>query len=416
MDQPQNCMLPIFRYPEVDMGRRLTTIFAADIAQYSQHVEDDEIATLSHLAKLREIMDAIIRRHEGSIANTAGDSVIAVFDSAVEAVLAAIDIQAAHRSYNETVPSAQRLKYRIGINLGDVNVQPNGDVLGGGVNIAARLESIAQPGGICLSEGVFEQVDRKLPTELKRIGEHYVKNLAKPITVYAISDVDENFIALSRRRSAAFIRKPAFLAGLAILTIVAFGASVFVLTQQRTPEWAQRAYKKDESVQGKSERDILANFDLVTEGHFGHSRYLVIRTWGASMASLLDLAAGLKGHLATITSAEENEFVYNLTLEKPGHWVVQDVDGEPQSSGPMIGLMQHDGAKEPDGGWHWVDGEPLSYTAWARYQPGNSGGHQNIAQFRADGREPKPTWDDIDPAQDAAVIEIEDTQVGQRAE
>ncbi|OWK23979.1 hypothetical protein AJ87_26780 [Rhizobium yanglingense] len=292
-------------------------------------------------------MDAIIRQHEGSIANTAGDSVIAVFDSAVEAVLAAIDIQAAHRHYNETVPSAQRLKYRIGINIGDVTVQPNGDVLGGGVNIAARLESIAQPGGICLSEGVFEQVDRKLPTEFKRIGEHYVKNLAKPINVYAISDADESLIALSRRKSAAFIRKPAFLAGLAILTVVAFGASVFVLTQQRTPEWAQRAYKKDESVQGKSEKDILANFDLVTEGNFGHSRYLVIRTWGGSMAALLDLAAGLKGHLATITSPEENEFVYNLTLEKPGYWVVQDVDGEPQSSGPMIGLMQDEGAGNP---------------------------------------------------------------------
>ncbi|MBP2446416.1 hypothetical protein JOH51_003855 [Rhizobium leguminosarum] len=188
-------------------------------------------------------MDAIIRRHEGSIANTAGDSVIAVFDSAVEAVLAAIDIQAAHKTYSETVPPAQRLKYRIGINIGDVTVQPNGDVLGGGVNIAARLESIAQPGGICLTESVFEQVDRKLPTDLKKIGEHYVKNLAKPISVYAISDADESLMALSKRKSAAFIRKPAFLAGLAILTVAAFGASVFLLTQQRTPEWAQRAYK-----------------------------------------------------------------------------------------------------------------------------------------------------------------------------
>ncbi|RFB96361.1 hypothetical protein B5K08_08250 [Rhizobium leguminosarum bv. trifolii] len=396
------------------MGRRLTTILAADIAQYSQHVENDEFATLSHLEKLREIMDAIIRRHEGTIANTAGDSVIAVFDSAVEAVLAAIDIQAAHKAYNESVPSPQRLKYRMGINIGDVAVQPNGDVLGGGVNIAARLEAIAQPGGICLTESVFEQVDRKLPTDLKKIGEHYVKNLAKPISVYAISDIDEGLIALSRRKSAAFVRKPAFLAGLAILTVAAFGASVFLLAQQRTPEWAQRAYKTDESVQGKSEKDILSSFDLVTEGHLGHSRYLVIRTWGASMAALLDLAAGLKGHLATITSREENEFVYKLTLEKPGYWVVQDVGGAPQSSGPMIGLMQDAGAEEPAGGWHWVNGEPLSYTAWARYQPGNSGGHQNYAQFRADGAEPNPTWDDIDPAQDAVIIEIEQSEVGQR--
>ncbi|MGR9268123.1 adenylate/guanylate cyclase domain-containing protein [Rhizobium leguminosarum] len=397
------------------MARKLTTIFAADIAQYSQHVEDDEIATLAHLANLRQSMDAIIRAHEGSIANTAGDSVIAVFDSAVEAVLAAIEIQAAHKHYNETVPVAQRLKYRIGIHIGDVTVQQNGDVLGGGVNIAARLESIAQPGGICLSESVFEQVDRKLPTDLKRIGEHYVKNLSKPIRVYAISDSEEGLLALSRRKTISFIRKPAFLATLAVLTVVALGASVYVLTQQRTPEWAQRAYKKDESVQGKSEKEILAKFDLVTQGHLSQSRYLVIRTWGASMTALLDLAAGLKGHLVTITSPEENQFVYDLTLSEPGYWVVQDVGGQPQSSGPMIGLMQDDGAAEPANGWHWVDGEPLSFTAWAPYQPGNSGGHQNYAQFRADGREPKPTWDDIDPAQDSVVIEIEATQIGQRA-
>ncbi|NKK68901.1 hypothetical protein GFM13_00545 [Rhizobium leguminosarum bv. viciae] len=216
------------------MSRKLATIFAADIAQYSAHIESNETAALSHLRELRMIMDPLIAGNGGHIANTAGDSVIAVFDSAVEAVLAAIEIQDQHKRYNDMQPLAERLRYRIGINIGDVALQPNGDVLGGGVNIAARLEAIAQPGGI--SENVFEHVDKKLPTELRKIGEHYVKNLSKPLRVYSVASQGEARYPAVRRMLVSALRKPLVPIASGATAITLSLATLFLILS-RMPDW-----------------------------------------------------------------------------------------------------------------------------------------------------------------------------------
>ena len=166
--------------------RRLATILAADVVGYSKLMAADEEATVRTLRAHREVMDRLIARHDGRIFNTAGDAVLAEFGSAVEAVRCAITIQDELRVRNaELVPERQML-FRIGVNVGDVLVNGT-DLLGDGVNIAARLEGIAQPGGICISGSTFEQVKNKLSVGFEDLGPQQVKNIPEPVPAFGIT-------------------------------------------------------------------------------------------------------------------------------------------------------------------------------------------------------------------------------------
>jgi class 3 adenylate cyclase len=168
------------------MKRKIAAIFAADIAGYSKLVAEDEEETLRRLASYRSVMDDFIARAGGRIFNTAGDAVLAEFSSAVEAVRCAIDIQESLRTRNMAYPPSRQMSFRIGITVGDV-VERDGDLLGDGVNIAARLEGIAPVGGICISRAVHEQVANKLSVQFADIGEQQVKNIPTPVHAYHIS-------------------------------------------------------------------------------------------------------------------------------------------------------------------------------------------------------------------------------------
>jgi class 3 adenylate cyclase len=165
------------------MKRKIAAIFAADIAGYSRLVAEDEEETLRRLASYRSVMDDFIARANGRIFNTAGDAVLAEFSSAVEAVRCAIDIQESLRTRNMAYPASRQMSFRIGITIGDV-VERDGDLLGDGVNIAARLEGIAPVGGICISRTVYEQVANKLSVQFADIGEQLVKNIPTPVHAY----------------------------------------------------------------------------------------------------------------------------------------------------------------------------------------------------------------------------------------
>ncbi len=165
------------------MKRKIAAIFAADIAGYSRLVAEDEEETLRRLASYRSVMDDFIARANGRIFNTAGDAVLAEFSSAVEAVRCAIDIQESLRTRNMAYPASRQMSFRIGITIGDV-VERDGDLLGDGVNIAARLEGIAPVGGICISRTVYEQVANKLSVQFADIGEQQVKNIPTPVHAY----------------------------------------------------------------------------------------------------------------------------------------------------------------------------------------------------------------------------------------
>jgi class 3 adenylate cyclase len=222
---------------EPPVKRKLATILAADVQGYSRLMGRDEEGTLQTLAGHREVMDAIIARFHGRIANTAGDSVLAEFESPVEGVRAAVEIQEALGARNASLPPERRMQFRIGVNLGDIMVK-DGDLLGDGVNIAARLQSIAEPGGVFISGTVFDQVDGKLNLGIVSIGEQRVKNITKPVRAYRIDTHGAAAATAEALPSGAppysRPRWPAIWAGAALLVVVMAGAIGWRLAQ--TPD------------------------------------------------------------------------------------------------------------------------------------------------------------------------------------
>src|SRR5215510_10739067 len=164
--------------------RKLEAILAADVAGYSRLMQGDDEATVATLETYRGIFRERIQTHRGRVVDMAGDSVLAVFDAATGAVRAAFEIQVALAERNETLPQARRMRFRIGVNLGEVIERPDGTVYGDGVNIAARLESLAEAGGICVSGTVYDQVEGKSLVSFRFAGEQAVKNIAKPVRTY----------------------------------------------------------------------------------------------------------------------------------------------------------------------------------------------------------------------------------------
>jgi len=167
------------------MDRKLTAILCADVFGYSRLMGEDEEATLRTLSAYRKIIDQLIENHRGRFVNSAGDSVLAEFLSVVEAVNCALEIQNALKAENTGLPPERRMEFRIGINLGDVMVEGE-QLYGDGINIAARLESMAEPGGICISGTVHDQVRYKFPLVYEDIGEQAVKNIAHPVRVWRV--------------------------------------------------------------------------------------------------------------------------------------------------------------------------------------------------------------------------------------
>ena len=165
--------------------RRLAAILAADVVGYSRLMEADEDATIRMLDTYRQAIDGLVTNHRGRVFGSAGDSVIAEFASPVEAVGCAADIQRELEQRNTDLPEDRRMQLRIGVNLGDVVVKGD-NLLGDGVNIAARLETLADSGGICLSQSVLDQVKKQLDLGYEYLGEQQVKNIAEPVKAYRV--------------------------------------------------------------------------------------------------------------------------------------------------------------------------------------------------------------------------------------
>ena len=167
------------------MERKLTAILCADVYGYSRLMGEDEEATLRTLSAYRKIIDSLIESHRGRFVNSAGDSVLAEFTSVVQAVNSAVEIQNALKAENGALPPDRRMQFRIGVNLGDVMVEGE-QIYGDGVNVAARLENLADPGGICISGTVYEQVRDKLALSYEDRGEQSVKNIARPVRIWRV--------------------------------------------------------------------------------------------------------------------------------------------------------------------------------------------------------------------------------------
>ncbi|HWX84341.1 MAG TPA: adenylate/guanylate cyclase domain-containing protein [Xanthobacteraceae bacterium] len=166
--------------------RRLAAILAADVAGYSRMMGADEEGTLAALKAIRrEIIEPKIAEHQGRIVKTTGDGALVEFGSAVDAVRCALDVQRATAERNVAIPEDRRIAFRIGINVGDI-ISDEGDIYGDGVNIAARIEPLAEPGAICLSDNAYQQIKGKLSLDITDMGERELKNIAQPVRVYGI--------------------------------------------------------------------------------------------------------------------------------------------------------------------------------------------------------------------------------------
>jgi adenylate cyclase len=201
------------------MKRKLTTIFCADVQSYSALMATDEADTLARLQRYRSIMNELFERHEGRKVNTWGDAVIAEFSSVVEAVRCGVEIQDAIGAENRDLPEAKQMWFRIGINLGDV-MQDGSDLYGDGVNVAARLESLADPGGIMVSATVFNLTNRHLAFGYDFVGEQKVKGQDEPIASYRVrmpgqntGDVQNTDAAAQARPLQGTFGRPASLPG-----------------------------------------------------------------------------------------------------------------------------------------------------------------------------------------------------------
>ena len=216
--------------------RKLTTILAADAEGYSRVMEADEVGTLGELRAARSVFQRFIERHHGRIANTAGDGLIAEFPSVVEAVQCAIEVQ------RELAADAQSgLRFRIGVHLGDVLVDGD-DLLGEGVNLAARLQSMAEPGGILISQQVYDQVQKKLSVGFEYLGERKPKNFEESVGVYSVAPAGDGGVRPARApERAAAKRGPSWAKwkGRAMRLGVVLGVLLTIDVMTGTPFWAQ---------------------------------------------------------------------------------------------------------------------------------------------------------------------------------
>jgi adenylate cyclase len=165
--------------------RKLTTLFSADVAGYSRLMGQDEAYTVRTLTAYRQVMSELITQHRGRVVDSPGDNLLAEFPSVVDAVQCAVAVQKELAARNAELDDDRRMEFRIGINIGDV-IEEEDRVYGDGVNITARLEGLAEPGGICISRTAFDQIETKLPLGYKYLGEQTVKNIAKPVGAYQV--------------------------------------------------------------------------------------------------------------------------------------------------------------------------------------------------------------------------------------
>ena len=209
---------------EPGQRRKLEAILSADVAGYSRLMQDDDAATVETLTKYRAIFSDFVSRHDGRVVDSPGDNILAEFDSPVEAVQCAVEIQHELGRRNLQLADHRQMQFRIGINLGDILSRDDGTIYGDGVNVAARLESLAEPGGITVSGTVLDHVENKLPISFEFAGEQSVKNIEKPVRVYHIG-LNVNASPQFETRTAATTlssprKKWAVLAGLFLVIAV----------------------------------------------------------------------------------------------------------------------------------------------------------------------------------------------------
>jgi adenylate cyclase len=208
--------------------RKLTAILSADVAGYSRLMGENEAETVKTLTAYRKIMAELIQQDRGRVIDSPGDNILAEFGSVVDAVQCSVAAQNEFKARNAELPENRRMEFRIGVNLGDV-IEEENRIYGDGVNIAARLESLADPGGICISKTAFDQIETKLPLGYEYLGEQQVKNIAKPVGAYRVLTEPRVTVAGAREKKPSIPvgRRKGVLAGAVAILVVIIGAALW---------------------------------------------------------------------------------------------------------------------------------------------------------------------------------------------
>ncbi len=265
--------------------RKLAAILSADVAGYSRLMGVDEEATVATLNDCRAIFKTRIAEHHGRVVDTAGDSVLAEFPSVVEAVRTAVEVQDALARRNEVLPKDRRMLFRIGVNVDDVIEQADGSIYGGGVNVAARLEALAEPSGICVSASAFERVKGKLDQGFEPMGTHEVKNIVEPVQVFRVTPRDAEMQSAGLRganepthkaplRRALARQTSAAVLGLAAATLVAVAAVAWWFggrwrPEAPTPQYTLRQLTQDVGLTYQPTMSPDGEFIAYTSDRFG---------------------------------------------------------------------------------------------------------------------------------------------------
>ena len=227
----------------LEVRRKLAAILSADVKGYSRLMGDDEEWTLRTLNVYKEMMRSIIQQHRGRVVDTPGDNILSEFGSVVDAVQCGVEVQQVLRAKNALLPENRRMQFRIGINLGDV-IEDGDSIYGDGVNIAARLEGLAEAGGICISGSAYEQIENKLPLRYDYMGEHGVKNIAKPVRVYR-AQIEPEAGASPVHEEKRPIRKRFSGAALGVAALVVVGAvAIWQLAARPSSPSVEKASKE----------------------------------------------------------------------------------------------------------------------------------------------------------------------------
>jgi adenylate cyclase len=223
---------------EERVTRKLAAIFYADVAGYSRLTGEDEEGTHRRVSAYLDAITTSINKHNGKVLHFAGDAVLADFTTVSDALICAANTQTDLKDRNKDLPDDRKVQFRVGVNLGEVIVDRS-EIFGNGVNVAARLESLAEPGGICISDAVHDAVGTKLPLDYEFLGEQSVKNIAKPVRAYAVRIKSDAMLPPPSKRKAAWSARTVIAAALA-LTIVVAGLVVWIISPTSTLVGAER--------------------------------------------------------------------------------------------------------------------------------------------------------------------------------
>ncbi len=256
--------------PAGHSNRRLAAVLHADVVGFSRLMASDEVGTHARLIEWRDLICRQLVDHRGRVVGTAGDAILAVFDSVVDALSAAIAIQDALSEKNGPLPEAQQLRFRIGLNLGDIIVDGD-DIFGNGVNVAARVEALADPGGITVTSAVRDQIGNKLPLHFEDRGTHQVKNIDAPLHVYAVQKSPGGSAKVRPRKS----RAGGIITAIALIVLAATGAGLWFLNGEtlRTTQATQTSALPTPVVPVESSRPTIAVLPFDNRGNQGEQSY-----------------------------------------------------------------------------------------------------------------------------------------------